>query len=303
NMNTTIPAIPPELFRLTAENTGIRVAFVEKDFWAISLLKRVLAIHPDLVFKGGTSLSKCHHIIDRFSEDLDVSLQKPHYSVGERRKIVHGIRDLFPLLGLELKNADQIRSKRVFNRMICSFPSFFQNESTDETLILELANQTPSFPVESKPIQTFVGEYLKKKERIDLVDQYQLEAFEVQVQKLERTFVDKVFAICDYSFTGKIRRQSRHIYDLQRINSEVTKDDSLISLFLEVRDYRRRLDSCPSAKEGVRLSEVLKGVFSSKLYEDDYEKMTSPLLYRPLSYDEAAAVLPIISSFLESAGL
>ena len=298
-----IPSIPRDYLETAARGLKIQVEFIEKDYWTIKLLKRVLMIHPDLVFKGGTSLSKCHHIIDRFSEDIDISLRKPHYSVGERRKIVHGIRDLISLSGLELRNTDQIRSKRVFNRMLCSFPSFFPEGSMDKTVILELANQTPSFPVETKAVQTFVGEYLAKEIHQDLLAEFELEPFEVSVQKLERTFVDKVFAICDYSFTGKIRRQSRHIYDLQRINSEIAKDDSLISLFLEVRDYRRRLDSCPSAKEGVRLSEILKGVFSSKLYKDDYDKMTSPLLYRPLSYDEAATILLEISSFLESAGL
>ena len=187
--------------------------------------------------------------------------------------------------------------------MICFFPSLFPNKSTDKTVILELANQTPSFPTETKTVQTFVGELLTAEKRFDLLAQYELDPFEVTVQKLERTFVDKVFAICDYSFTGKLNRQSRHIYDLKQINSQIEKNDSLVSLFLEVRDYRRLLDSCPSAQEGVKLSEVLKKVFASKMFKDDFETMTSPLLYHPVSYEETAPILEEISAFLEKEGL
>lgn len=67
-----------ELFMLTAERLGMgTVAVVEKDFWVCWTLKQLFE-HPELskqlIFKGGTSLSKVYGLIDRFSEDIDLVL-------------------------------------------------------------------------------------------------------------------------------------------------------------------------------------------------------------------------------------
>ncbi len=66
-----------ELFTATASARGVHPAVIEKDFWVCWVLKKLfestdLASH--LVFKGGTSLSKVHGLIDRFSEDIDLVL-------------------------------------------------------------------------------------------------------------------------------------------------------------------------------------------------------------------------------------
>lgn len=66
-----------ELFAETAARKGMTPAIVEKDFWVCWTLGRLFA-HPDLsrllMFKGGTSLSKVFHLIERFSEDIDLIL-------------------------------------------------------------------------------------------------------------------------------------------------------------------------------------------------------------------------------------
>ncbi|WP_244096013.1 MULTISPECIES: nucleotidyl transferase AbiEii/AbiGii toxin family protein [unclassified Blautia] len=49
------------------------VAIVEKDYYVTMILKLLAQVEPGCVFKGGTSLSKCHHVIDRFSEDIDIT--------------------------------------------------------------------------------------------------------------------------------------------------------------------------------------------------------------------------------------
>ena len=54
-------------------------AIIEKDFWVCWALHRiydVLKFRPELIFKGGTSLSKAYNAIDRFSEDVDLSLSR-----------------------------------------------------------------------------------------------------------------------------------------------------------------------------------------------------------------------------------
>lgn len=49
-------------------------AIIEKDYYVTIILKALAKRAPNLLFKGGTSLSKCHKIINRFSEDFDISL-------------------------------------------------------------------------------------------------------------------------------------------------------------------------------------------------------------------------------------
>ena len=49
-------------------------AIIEKDYYVTMILKALAKRVPNLLFKGGTSLSKCHKIINRFSEDFDISL-------------------------------------------------------------------------------------------------------------------------------------------------------------------------------------------------------------------------------------
>jgi predicted nucleotidyltransferase component of viral defense system len=66
-----------DLFRESASRLGINLAIVEKDFWVCWILKRLFAepaLKDQMVFKGGTSLSKVYGLIDRFSEDIDLIL-------------------------------------------------------------------------------------------------------------------------------------------------------------------------------------------------------------------------------------
>jgi hypothetical protein len=66
-----------DLFAETAERKGLAEAVVEKDFWVCWVLKQLFSnksFEGRLLFKGGTSLSKIFHAINRFSEDIDLAL-------------------------------------------------------------------------------------------------------------------------------------------------------------------------------------------------------------------------------------
>lgn len=79
-----------ELFRevviSTAEELGLVVSIVEKDYYVTMILKRLSMECPECVFKGGTSLSKCYHVIDRFSEDIDIAFSNK-LSQGMRKRL------------------------------------------------------------------------------------------------------------------------------------------------------------------------------------------------------------------------
>lgn len=72
-----------------AEKTGIPAAHVEKDFWVTEVLRGIAEAATtrdiEIVFKGGTSLSKAFGLVERFSEDVDVLVVlSPQESAGER---------------------------------------------------------------------------------------------------------------------------------------------------------------------------------------------------------------------------
>lgn len=285
-----------------SNNTSIRPEYVEKDYWVVSILKGIMQSDPQFVFKGGTSLSKCHNAIKRFSEDIDISYSDDDLTRGKRRILISNIIESIHCADLEVSNRDCIRSGRMFNRFVVPYPQTFESKTTAPTIIVELANQTQSFPTEQKEVQTFIGEYLSKIGREDLVQEYGLEPFKVNVQTLDRTLVDKVFALCDYYLLGKTDRNSRHIYDIDRIISLIKFDDKLIDLFESVRRLRCCSPVCPSAKEEITLSSIINGFLNEKSFEKDYNKTTYPLLYEKVEYKQCEISLRRISSFLKANG-
>lgn len=70
-------------FEIAAAKLNIMPQLIEKDFWVCWILKILFALPKSgshLTFKGGTSLSKCYHVIRRFSEDVDVSIERTFLS-------------------------------------------------------------------------------------------------------------------------------------------------------------------------------------------------------------------------------
>lgn len=80
----------PELFEqlilLTAEDKNIEPSIIEKDYYVTLFLKKLHKKEPDIIFKGGISLFKCHKIINRFSEDIDLNLDNGQIKLTEARR-------------------------------------------------------------------------------------------------------------------------------------------------------------------------------------------------------------------------
>ena len=146
------------------------------------------------------------------------------------------------------------------------------------------------------PVASIIGEYLT---RIDspIQDQYHLTGFQMQVQNIERTLVDKVFAICDYYLDDKKNRNSRHIYDIYKLLPKVELDNKFRDLVVAVRKDRMKSPVCYSAKAGVNPQDVLRKLVQEKAFESDYKQVTDKLLLEDVSYEEAIrAIIAIIDS-------
>lgn len=75
-----------EVITETNKQTGITRSIIEKDYYVTMILKLLAAKNPEIVFKGGTSLSKCFHLINRFSEDIDITFSE-HIGEARRKKL------------------------------------------------------------------------------------------------------------------------------------------------------------------------------------------------------------------------
>ena len=274
--------------------------YVEKDYWLCLILKRIMSKDNGYVFKGGTSLSKCYHLINRFSEDIDISYSGEYDSlpVTEKNRKFKAITTSIKEVGLEISNKDRLRRNAYFNQFQCPYPSLFKDDAIEKKVIIELAGQTPSFPSQKMFIQSFVGEYLEKIGRHDLVEQYDLLPFEVVVQSLSRTLVDKSFAICDYYLSGKCKRHSRHLYDICKILTVLKLDNSIANLYEDIKTIRQKISVCLSAKEEIKLHNVIKTIIDENSFEEDYNKNTFPLLYETIEYKKCIEALKKLQQFL-----
>lgn len=280
------------------EKKGIQSYFIEKDYYAITILKELFKRDNKFVFKGGTSLSVCQHVINRFSEDIDISYVDEIITQGNRRRIKQIFFDSIEASSLKVSNPDNIRSRRIFNRYLCPYSSNWN--ANGDKVIVEWSTITPSFPIEEKEAQTIIGKYLQEIGRDDLVKKYELQAFKVNTITKERTLVDKIFAICDYHISKKLDRQSRHIYDIYKLSSLVKLDDSFIELFEKVRKYREQLETCYSAKENKKVSDLLIELINEGTYQKDYRDKTYNLLYDHIKYEACLESIKQISVFLKA---
>ena len=276
----------------TANEFKLPIAIVEKDYFVTLFLKEIAKKQPDIVFKGGTSLSKCYKIIDRFSEDIDLNIagyEKPGES--RRKKLKEHIVSTINDLGFVLSNPENIRSRRDFNKYIIDYPTHYNSAFLKQHLIVETAVFFRSYPTRNMLADSFVFNYLNNTGNLDIISQYELEPFEISVQTAERTFVDKLCALGDYYLSGEIRGHSRHIYDLYKLLNEIEITDEIRVLVKMVRAERKDHKTCLSAQDNIDMKSLLKEIAETEAYKDDYENITLPLLFIPVEYEEAISAI------------
>ena len=151
---------------------------------------------------------------------------------------------------------------------------------------LETALGSYSFPTELRVVTSYVYEFLKE-EDVELVEEFALQPFTMRLQSVVRTFVDKVFALCDCYMEGKSERYSRHLYDLYKLRPVITFDENFATLVKEVRAHRAAMkQTCPSSKPGIDVPEVIRAFCKNGFFSEDYFKITSYFINAPVAYED-----------------
>lgn len=271
----------------------IPVSIVEKDYYVTMILKQLAVKAPGCVFKGGTSLSKCHHAINRFSEDIDITFSDK-LSQGERQKLKNEvIAGISEYLELPIIDWDNTRSRRDYNCYTFKYSPIegYVQESLIEGVKMEVVLGSVSFPTVEMEVDSYIYQVLKA-DNMDLVHEYELEPFTMTLQSIERTFIDKVFALCDYYIKDDVNKHSRHIYDLYMLLPKISLDDGFKQLVEDVRVERLKMPKmCPAAEDGVDINKLLQEIVDKKIYEKDYDEITSYFQKERIDYSEAITVI------------
>ena len=272
-----------EIIEAIASEEHRTALMVEKDTIQSMFLMGLSLREHSIVFKGGTSLSKAYDLINRFSEDIDLSMsRKP--TEFEKKHIKITVIEVAEDIGLTLVNPENIRSRYNYNKYVFEYDSLF-SEILQE-IIIETSFYQAAYPVENRAVCSFIGRFCEKK-GIKLPILFEADTVNMQVQSLERTFIDKVFAVCDYWIRNMQDRDSRHLYDIAKLLPEIEITKEMGNLVTEVRKDRMQSKNNPSAQPEYNIPDMLKKIISSRFYELDYNNITKKLLYEDVTYEEA----------------
>ena len=215
------------LVNKTAEKLNLPAIMVEKDYWVTFLLRNLVnsEFNEEIIFKGGTCLSKAWKLINRFSEDIDILLLETNQTKSKQSKgkRIKEMRD-FINLSQELKLIDDKHTK-LYASLRYSYPiavSSAFSSSITSNILLEPGYRGGIKPeIIKKPINSLLGELLQ-----DSFGEYDVEPFKINVLTLERIFIEKLFAIKALFDNGKLKARTRHYYDVYML----AKSDEIMAL-------------------------------------------------------------------------
>jgi Nucleotidyl transferase AbiEii toxin, Type IV TA system len=230
-----------EIFEQTGNTTGLPNAAIEKDWWVVLCLQIIFksSIAKHTVFKGGTSLSKAWDLLDRFSEDIDLALDRGYLGFNKSDEEMTGaqVRKLRETsnafikdhLFTEIKNtfADagltdvqvmlaEIKSEDADPIIIeVHYPSITTDiDYIKPKVLIEIGSRSLIEPFTNRKIISMVGEYYKGQQFADT-------PISIPTVNPERTFLEKIFLLHEEfqqpKETTNINRRSRHLYDIEKI--------------------------------------------------------------------------------------
>ncbi len=293
------------------EQTGIAKSLpafvIEKDWWVCILLKAIFQSQyaNSIIFKGGTSLSKAYDLIDRFSEDIDLIIDRQLLGFDELNSksqikklrkasggfIINEFREEL-IQQLDQLGISKELYKIKYNEHVddTSDPNtleiYYQPEAPvnnvyiQQRVLLEMGARSLTEPSETKSIISFLDENYK-----DLT--FTEPAFDVQVVIPTRTFIEKVLLLHE-EFSkpiDKIRaeRLTRHFYDLDKMmqagfGEKAIADDNLFQTIVDHRKIVNPLRGLDySNHEKGKLSIIPPDEILSK-WEQDYKTMQDHMI-------------------------
>ncbi|MFN8266982.1 MAG: nucleotidyl transferase AbiEii/AbiGii toxin family protein [Chitinophagales bacterium] len=212
--------------QFTADQMEIPAIYVEKDYWVTYALFTIFnaEIGNDTVFKGGTALSKCFNMIERFSEDIDLVVLRRD---GESdNKLKSKLKDISKIIEPVLPEVEieGITHKMGMNRKTAhSYNKEFNDNygQVRDVIVLESSWLGYHEPYTTKPIISFVGNMMLRNNQSDIAEENGLLPFELSVLEPIRTICEKIMSLVRFSYgenpIDDLKNKIRHTYDLHQL--------------------------------------------------------------------------------------
>ncbi|AXE21379.1 nucleotidyl transferase AbiEii/AbiGii toxin family protein [Runella rosea] len=288
------------LFRNLAQQMAdvlrIPAIYVEKDYWVTYALRAVFShvIGQDTVFKGGTALSKCYQMIERFSEDIDLVVMRHEGESDNKLKTKLKTIGKVVSEGLPEIEVPNITQKMGMNRKTAhTYAKEFEGGygQVRDSIIIEATWLGYYEPFTTRPMNSMIGEMLLANNQAALAEQYGLLPFEVRVLEPTRTLCEKIMSLVRFSYGENpiedLKQKIRHTYDLHQLLQQAEfsrffQSPAFYEMLLKVatddvksfRNNNRWLAHHPREslifsepdKVWVKLSEVYQGEFKNLVY-------------------------------------
>jgi predicted nucleotidyltransferase component of viral defense system len=229
----------------TAEYLDMREIYIEKDYWVTVALYEIF--HSDIasqtVFKGGTALSKCHKLIERFSEDIDlVVLRNEGETDSQLNKKIRAISKVVE------KVIPEIEVEGLTNKMGNIRKTVHQYDKTvdgdfgqvREHVVVEATWLGNFEPYSKILVSSYIYDRMKSKGQDELIEKYNMAPFAIPVLSKLRTFCEKIMSLVRFSRSKEpimdLRNKIRHVYDIH----QMLKDDEAREFF-NSKDFDRML--------------------------------------------------------------
>lgn len=317
-MNTTWLTLSKErrmeLLNQATELTGLPEIAIEKDWWVTLALKASfeLKYSPSIVFKGGTSLSKGWNLIERFSEDIDLAIDRKFFGfegdisksqIKNLRKTscefisTNFLEDLTKKF-TEWKVIDECKlnaqpvvdSDKDPQVIEIHYNSVFdKSDYLPQRVLIEVSSRSLMEPSENREINSILS--------IAFPDQpFTTGPFSISTVLPQRTFLEKIFLLHEEfsQDTAKIRidRLSRHLYDLEKLmdtehGKAAIKDTELYKSIVTHREKFNPLRGLDYSNHIPSKIKIIPPDTVIKEWEKDYQAMTQNMIYGdPLNFDK-----------------
>ena len=306
-----------------ANKTGLPVQAVEKDLWVTAVLRAMFCLPyaNHLSFKGGTSLSKCWNLINRFSEDIDIAIDREFLGFGgilSKTQINDKLRRVACAFVRETMQSDLTAqldqygiSKEKFKVNVNVTPVTTTdpeiiNINYDSVLSFSIGgldgNQYIQPKVKVEVSGRSMSEPVKEIALNSMVDQIYPEApfaehkFMVRAVLPERTFLEKMFLLHEEFAKPKelirVERMSRHMYDIGQMMKTPIAERAINDegLYRQVVEHRRTFIGLRGFDYDTLYPATLNIVPPTSIIEQwriDYENMRMHMIYgESMSFEE-----------------
>ena len=212
--------------QFTADQMKIPAIYVEKDYWVTYALFTIFnnEIGKDTVFKGGTALSKCYNMIERFSEDIDLVVLRREGETDSKlksklkavSKVVEATLPEVTITGITHKMGMNRKTAHSFNKI-------FEGDYAQvrDVIILESTWLGYYEPYTTKSIISFVGQMMLDNKQTEIAKENGLLPFDVLALEPVRTICEKIMSLVSFSYSENpiedLKKKIRHTYDLNQL--------------------------------------------------------------------------------------